>query len=58
VNGLSLADRAPAELSGGERQRVALARALMSRLLRLMRRRGTSSTLNFPSLSAVPLRCL
>ena len=29
VNGLSLADRAPAELSGGERQRVALARALV-----------------------------
>jgi ABC-type nitrate/sulfonate/bicarbonate transport system ATPase subunit len=29
VNGLALADRAPAELSGGERQRVALARALV-----------------------------
>ena len=29
VNGLALADRAPADLSGGERQRVALARALV-----------------------------
>jgi ABC-type nitrate/sulfonate/bicarbonate transport system ATPase subunit len=29
VNGVALADRAPAELSGGERQRVALARALV-----------------------------